>query len=194
MSQTNFLEELRARTAPMHKRLEQTTISQRIVSSDLDRNDYIAYLRKVHLLHQGVEGAVFPLVSHLLDDLTERRKTKVIENDLKAMEHDQATPPLIFTDDRFLEDAAFCMGILYVSEGSTLGGMVIVKNVHAALGNKAEGATGFLTVYGQETGTRWKKFLQQLGEFYNACDEAGRQRIFDGAIYGFQRTWHIFSN
>lgn len=194
MDQNSFLDELRARTGPMHKKLEQTPISQRIVSPSISREDYTGYLRLVHKLHQGVEDFVFPHVSHLVDDLSERRKSAVIEKDLEAMSSDKSPSTNSFADHNFKPDIAFCMGILYVSEGSTLGGMVIVKNIHTALGATAEGATGFLTVYGQQTGSRWKKFLQHLIEFSDACDDAGRQRLIEGAIYGFERTWHIFSN
>lgn len=194
MDQPDFLEELRARTGPMHKKLEQTPVSQSIVSAGLDMTAYRNYLKKVHRLHAGVEASVFPVISSVIGDASQRRKAAVIEKDLETVGDAATATGPEFADQGFMADPAFCMGIMYVSEGSTLGGMVIVKNVQAALGNAAQDATGFLTVYGQQTGSRWKKFLQELETFQLACDAASRQHIIDGAIYGFERTYQIFSN
>lgn len=194
MNDNKFLEELRSKTGPMHKKLEQTEVSQNIVSPSLDLHSYQKYLRKIHTLHQGIEEAVFPVLYKRIADINERKKLPGIKTDLNNTNTSPETNAVSFVDGDFRNTVPFCMGIMYVSEGSTLGGLHIVKNVAAALGGQVKDATNFLTVYGQSTGSKWKTFMQELESFQATCTEQERQDIIDGAVYGFERTYEIFKN
>ena len=193
MEEKTFLEHLRSKTAPMHKALEEVPVSKHIMSPDLNPERYKAYLQKVHCLHRDIEQTVFPIVSEFIEDVNARIKTPAIEKDLHNMGTSAENCEVSLTDSKFSQSPAFCMGMMYVSEGSTLGGMYIVKNVSATLGDKASNAVNFLTVYGSTTGSKWKQFLADLEKFQSSCNSEEKEQIISGAIYGFERTYQIFN-
>ena len=83
----------------------------------------------------------------------------------------------------------FLLGIVYVTEGSTLGGRVILKNVQKKLGlEPGQGATYFAG-YGDDTAKMWKEFLGRLIEYEAQTGE--RDRIIAGANYAFKYIYEI---
>lgn len=193
MNQDSFLQELRLHTHDAHKLLETTAVAQRILSSDLDAGIYAGYLTKQRSLHGAVEQLVFPQLGNLIADLNERRKLALIDKDLHLLGYPGAAAP-DFIDEGFVADAEFCLGIVYVTEGSTLGGQLICRHVEKTLGGNGAVGTGFLNAYGAQTGSRWRTFLETLTQVAARSDAAGRQRIISGAIYGFERSYHVFSS
>jgi heme oxygenase len=81
-----------------------------------------------------------------------------------------------------LRSRSEALGFLYVTEGSTLGGRLILREL-ADRGTSLEGL-GFLDPYRAETGARWRSFLAvlecEVGESANRLDEA-----IAGASKGF---------
>lgn len=194
MPEKKFIEKLRETTGPMHQKLEQTLTSRQVVNPDLSLADYENYLRKIYNLHSEIEEKIFPLLEKQVENIEQREKVAAISKDLENVGSPEPIQKVSFTNENFIADPAFCMGIMYVSEGSTLGGLHIVKNVSASLGESVKGATNFLTVYGEQTGSKWKQFMQELDQFQLSVDDVTRQRIIDGAVYGFERTYEIFNN
>lgn len=69
-----------------------------------------------------------------------------------------------------LGSTAQLMGCLYVMEGATLGGQVIMRHLRANLGVTPDSGGAFFAGYGSETGTRWKAFCVRLNAFAQAVD------------------------
>lgn len=189
-----FLDELKSKTHFLHKRVEQTALSKAIVSPELTLDQYKRYLQKMWQLHTDAERIVFPILSSYIKDIAERKKSNKISSDLENLqspvERDQQGK---FIDAQFIPTPNFCFGLLYVVEGSTLGGMYIVKNVVASLGKEVEDATSFLTVYGPHTGSNWKEFLQILNDYRKSIPEQKEAELIDGAQYAFNRTYELFN-
>lgn len=189
-----FLDELKSKTQALHKRVEQTALSKAIVSPAVTLDEYKRYLQKMWLLHAAAENILFPILSPYMKDLAERRKSGNIRSDLQALHSAVETgEPGKFLDAQFNPSPSFCFGMLYVLEGSTLGGLHIVKNVMASLGKDAAAATSFLTVYGAHTGSKWKEFLQVLNVYRQSVKEEEAAELIDGAIYAFNRTFELFN-
>lgn len=188
----DFLTTLRTVTSPVHKSLEQSAVSKAIMSADLTVQGYTEYLLKSLAIHKTIEHDVFPKVNHLVPGIESRRKTPALLSDL-AVYTPEADLPFSFTDNGYNSSLPFNMGMLYVSEGSTLGGMYILRNVQAVLGQQAVNATGFLNVYGQHTGSKWKQFLEVLGNYQSAISASESEEIIAGALYAFRRTAFIFN-
>ncbi len=76
--------------------------------------------------------------------------------------------------------------MLYVLEGSTLGGQVIRKRLLA----RGQAMTGlsFLDPYGPETGRRWKDFLAVLQRECPPDDVRSGEAAAKGAVTGFDRA------
>lgn len=182
---------LKERTAQLHRAVESTGISMSILSPALNQDMYANYLERISLIHSAVETTVFPVLHNLIPDLDHRRKTPAIRNDLKRLERpgEYAGDPML--DVGYNNATDFNLGIMYVSEGSILGGQFILKHVKQVLGNDAP--VEFLNIYGAQTGPLCKQFLESLNTYASAASEAQKQQIIAGAEYGFRRVEHLFS-
>jgi len=191
-SPNDFMAKLRNETSSVHQQLEQTSLSMSVMAPVVSTEDYTAYLQTMLTIHKGIEANVFPVLATLLPDIDTRRKTQLILNDLQQLGAEPERSDESFTDDNYTSDPAFNLGILYVSEGSTLGGKVIMKNVLSAAKTGINEACHFLDAYGDKTGSRWKEFIAAMDQYQLDADEATRSRIIAGANYGFERTSSLF--
>jgi heme oxygenase len=95
--------------------------------------------------------------------------------DLAALRIDPANvsraPPWLLPR---LPTFAHALGVLYVLEGSTLGGQLILRDVEARLGIQITGATLFFGGRGTAVGPAWQTFKTALNTF-------GRERPCLGA-------------
>lgn len=82
-----------------------------------------------------------------------------------------------------IDNPARFLGYLYVKQGSTLGGQVISKHLHDALGLVQGIDNHFFHGYGKETGPEWKRFQAQLVEQADALSE---QEVVDSAVAAFE--------
>src|SRR5690606_24698100 len=91
-----------------------------------------------------------------------------------------------FIDKNYRGGKDFCLGMLYVTEGSTLGGLYILKHLKSMLG--ADIPCSFLAIYGEKTGPLWRKFLQELTLYIDTAGEESEHKLIAGAIYAFERA------
>lgn len=118
--------------------------------------------------YQGVERAKAPaLVRDLL-------ALGLSAADIDALPLCQALPAV--------EDEARALGVMYVLEGSTLGGQVLKRAMAERLGLAPDRGLGFLDVYGAASGSYWRAFLERLGGA--ACTPAA---TVQAAIDTFER-------
>ena len=121
---------LRQETESRHRALENTALSARLLSPGVTLRDYLFYLSAFSGIARWYDVQVLPLVTDTLDDISERRKLRLILSDLEALENigypAPSYPPFQAPAPR---DKAEAMGACYVLEGSTLGGRVILKHI-----------------------------------------------------------------
>jgi len=188
-----FLQNLRSRTAHQHSVLEQNTAPKNLLSPQVTAADYAAYLSLLYGFVKGFENNVFPLVQHSIADIYERRKTHLLVSDLNMLGIDEAGIAVL--PDHFFAEVyhsnATALGGMYVLEGSILGGTVICKHLHATLGMEAiAGKATYFTVYGSETGSRWKKYLQAFCLASSGIEE----EVIKSASQTFSILHHWFNN
>ena len=186
-----FLARLREETMPLHKEVESSVISKAIISPGVTRDEYVTYLSKVLAIHSDVENTVFPVAGKIIADIEARKKAAFITADLLKLTDTNALTASRFLDAHYQNDLSFNLGLLYVTEGSTLGGQFILKNIRAALGSHAP--AGFLNVYGERTGSMWKAFMAALQDYEATLNHEGQEQVVAGALYGFERVKHIFN-
>lgn len=186
-----FLSRLREETMPLHKEVEGSVISRAIISPELTRDEYVIYLNKVLAIHSDVESTVFPVIGKMITDIEARKKAPFITGDLLKLTDTNTLTESRFLDENYKSDLAFNMGLMYVTEGSTLGGQFILKNIRGALGSHAP--AGFLNVYGEKTGSMWKAFMAALQDYEAGPGNEAQEQIIAGARYGFERVKHIFN-
>lgn len=185
---SSFLDDLKIQTSDSHKKLEELPISMSIMSPDMKIEDYTYYLSLMHDVHNDTERKIFPFFVNAIEDLEQRRKKPLIENDLLFLNAAKTNSEKVFDTDGF--SAAFALGILYVVEGSTLGGRFILKNVSKVPQLSGEKGVSYFNGYGNKTGSFWKTFLNFLSEYeqeHNCGDE-----IIEGAIFAFNSIYQHF--
>jgi heme oxygenase (biliverdin-IX-beta and delta-forming) len=117
-----------------------------------------AVLAGYHRLHHAAEAAIAPFLGAIADlDFAARRRCQMIAEGI-GIHSREPLPDLAARFDVSTPAEAF--GALYVLEGSSLGGRVILKEL------KRRGVSlaglGFLDPYGFNTGPRWRAFLAIL--------------------------------
>lgn len=177
-----FLANLRQTTLPAHKELESLPISEKIISPDITKEEYALYLALMSRIVADMEEHIFPVVSDILPDIEQRRKSQLIQADLQYLSPEKTFTDYPFQDAGHTYSPAFAMGMIYVVEGSTLGGRVILKNIEKTLGYNAGDGGKYFAGYGTQTGPLWKSFLAAFTEFAETHSE---QDIIAGADFAF---------
>jgi heme oxygenase (biliverdin-IX-beta and delta-forming) len=170
------IDRLRDETRVAHSRLDQTLrLLDRLSSPDQRGGLLVGY----HWLHRETEAKIAPFLGEMSDlDFPARRRSSLLAQDLAVLGHPAHLDHPIRLD---IHTSGAAFGALYVLEGSTLGGRVILKAL------KLRGASlvglGFLDPYGNRTGDRWRSFLAILEREIKSSDQ--KAEAVTGALNTF---------
>jgi len=188
-----FIQNLRASTADCHKQLELNSLSLALMSDNVNEDIYCNYLNHLYSFVKGFEEFVYPILSNYFLNISKRKKAFFIEEDLK--EYSFSTKEITLIQEQFFReiytDIYTAAGAMYVLEGSTLGGQIIIKHLQKTLAPSFKGSAYF-SAYHHTTGSMWKEFLQQLTALPTTDSE--EQKIITGAIKTFEIINTILSN
>ncbi|AWH86021.1 heme oxygenase [Flavobacterium album] len=188
-----FLDNLRQATAKSHTDLEELPISASVTDTNVTNSEYAGYLKLMRDVTADTEENIFPLLEGIIPDLMQRSKTHHIDADLAVLGIEIGTHSRPVTRNLKEISTGFALGIMYVVEGSSLGGRVILKNISAALGYDAENGASYFAGYGGQTGSYWKNFLSALSQ-YEAENQCASE-IIEGANFTFDAiNAHFRSN
>lgn len=173
---------LRAATADAHAGLEAGLDWRARVAT---RDGYRGLLARLHGIHAAWEPAI---AAALADDafLAPRLRLAHLRADLAWLGCDPASLP----EPRpvALRSRAEGFGALYVLEGSTLGGQVILRHVARLHGITAQAGGSYYGGRGDRTGALWREFLAALEQCAGAAaaEQAARSAI---AAFAAIRAW-----
>ena len=143
---------LRAETRTVHRRLEDELD---LVGPGLTVGRYRSVLELFHGYYAQLEPRLDSW--HRADPLLDwprRRKLPRLRADLAVLGVDAPSLP-VCPDVPDLPGTAEALGALYVVEGATLGGQVVVRTLRER-GQVPAAATGFFGSYGPEVGRLWR--------------------------------------
>ena len=188
-----FLQRLRSRTSDQHGLLEQNPASKNLLGPQVTTTDYAVYLSLLYGFVKGFENVVFPMLQHSITDIDERRKVHLLVSDLNKLGVDEAGIAVL--PDEFFKGVyignAQALGGIYVLEGSVLGGSFICKHLQATLGNEFLGGSAlYFSVYGSETGSRWKIFLEK----FCLASADSEEEVIESAMQTFSILHKWFDN
>lgn len=188
-----FIQNLRASTADCHKQLELNNLSLALLSNNVNETIYCSYLIQLYRFVKGFEQYVYPELGQPFLNINDRKKAHFIEEDLKAL--GIAIDKHTLIEEEFFRDTYpdlySAAGALYVLEGSTLGGQIIVKHLQKVMPSSFVN-TAYFSGYQQRTGSMWKEFLQQLTALPQSTQQ--EQLIITGAITTFKIVDGLLSN
>ncbi len=156
------------------------------MNSGLTRGEYIVYLQQMHgIVSEWEETAIIHAPEWMRGLLIARRRKQMLEHDLTHFDVAAVSVqrPVLPT----VSGEAGLLGLMYVMEGSTLGGQLIARHVEETLGLKAGQGNAYFRGHGQQTGAMWKEFCEVL-----------RTRVPDQAsgtvIRGAKEMFRVFSS
>lgn len=189
-----FHERLRQLTAPQHKKLESHPLSKSLIQLSISLDGYADYLIAMSGIMKEYDSVILPYLSNIIPDTQIRRKSEAIGSDISWLEENGVS---IRKNEIFrmpeLNNHATAMGVAYVLEGSTLGGRIIIKHLQRFFPVTEIDGARFFAGYGNETGVRWKQFIDSLTNFAikEKCENdiiAGAQVCFDSIYNHFDKS------
>ena len=155
------LTDLRQATANAHRTLEARLP---FLQPDFTRQRYIALLKAYYGFYQPLEQVLRAQALPATLYYAQRQKTAALADDLAALglsrAHIEQLPRCRTLPQ--VDDCASAFGVLYVLEGSTLGGQILLRAVRSQLQIDPASGASFLDIYGTTTGQRWRAFLHAL--------------------------------
>lgn len=177
------MQSLRAATWAAHQRLERAVdVRARFASLDV----YKEHLERLGGFHAALESRIRPeTFGAALPDYEFRGKLGLLSRDLAALgaptgrlQELPQCPNLPSCQDR-----AEAFGCLYVAEGSTLGGRMLLPLAERCLGLDANRGASYLASYGERTDFMWAVFGAALDQW--CAPGSHRERAAAAAIATF---------
>ncbi|HEY3838485.1 MAG TPA: biliverdin-producing heme oxygenase [Bryobacteraceae bacterium] len=158
---TTILEDLKRSTADRHRAIEAVVP---LTSPSLTVACYADYLEHLLPFYLNIEARLkaLPGLASAVIDIAERWKSESLVADLHSLGRSgsSAANATCITPDIHTLPQAF--GCLYVLEGSTLGGEILVRIVRKRLGEQVAGTTRFLDSYGPRIRSKWQCLCQAI--------------------------------
>jgi len=176
-----LLQRLRHETSAQHEAVEANPFNEALGAGTVTAAQAAWFLGKLYGFMQPLEDQLATLAPALDPawELPARRRAHLIPADLADLLGPAAITPPRCPVLPPLTTPAQALGVLYVLEGSTLGGQVIARQLEkAGLG----AARRYFTAYGALTGPRWQTTCRLLTEAATPENEneivASAQRTF----------------
>lgn len=168
----SIMHELREATRVDHHALET---SLGLTDPDVSTSKYVQTLERFYGYYAPLEDRLpdIPGVTDVIDDLGLRLKVPLLQRDLHHWGCNEQTLPHCYTLPR-LHDALDALGCLYVLEGSTLGGRLLIRHFQSRLGISPHGGGAFFAGYGERTPAMWRAFGEALGALPLSGDQSER--------------------
>lgn len=175
-------EYLKQNTAEFHDAAEKLFNSEKIFNKTFTLEDYKKIINTNYLMLLHSEDKIFNSLSEKFSEklqLDQRKKLALIEKDLESLsiENQKVSHPLEINNEHE------ALGMMYVIEGSTLGGNVIAKQLSKTDGFD-EVTFNFFGCYQENTGPMWKNFKEVLD---TTVTEENYNEVLSGAkkLYTF---------
>lgn len=172
---------LKEQTKVLHDQVEEKLMSQKIMDRSFSLQEYHNLLKYNFLFISEFEDILFSKLSSETNEKLQpeqRKKIAVITKDLGHFEEVLSPQKSSAT----IKNEAEALGILYVMEGSTLGGNIIARNL-AKNPNFQDVSFNYFGFYGEKTGPFWKNFKEVLDEKAHHYES---QDFLDGAKRAYQ--------
>lgn len=177
---------LRQETAALHEAVEGEVDWDAIFSS---RETYATALASLRGVVAAADDAIEQQIGDSLQDLSGRRTAAWIAQDLESL-HAEVVPAEQQPNLAWVSTPAAAAGVLYVLEGSSLGGLQLAKLAESRLGLRPDRGASYFHGYGAEAGQRWRRTKAWLDHFLdtpamaNEALAAARQmfRVYGNAL------------
>ncbi len=169
----SFLTTLKNDTKVAHVRVEKVMVKEIKSISCLEH--YARLLERLFLFYNPLECKVHQsLDQSILPDIDKRKHTKWILEDLDVLGYTINTSNKCKT--QHITSISYAVGVLYVMEGSTMGGQIISKMVKKQLNTNI--STHYFDSYSDKTMEMWLSFKNSITQNETQLDH---EEVFKGA-------------
>jgi heme oxygenase (biliverdin-IX-beta and delta-forming) len=165
MEKPRILVELKAQTRPQHDSVEQNLYGKSLMDGSMSLHQYRQFLEKFYGFHIPLEQAMERLPWDSVGiNFDERRKIAFLKQDLHSLgltDEDITRLPLAKDLPPIASMEAAC-GVMYVMEGSTLGGQIQARQVHKLFALTSENGAAYFSSYGANIGAMWKACCEAI--------------------------------
>jgi len=179
---------LKQATRTAHDAIEQNTAMHQLMQADLSTAHYEYVLQKKYGYYKAIEQLIMPYLEAAGFPYDERKKAHLAYQDLNGLGRQGADIDALpaCTALPTCTNSAEALGILYVLEGSTLGGQMIAKHLLNVLPTHLNTHIRFFSGYDKEKiGIMWQTFQQFLIN-YSQENPNTQEAILKGANQTFQ--------
>lgn len=180
-------QKLKEATSTQHDQLEEIMFVQNIMGKNLNHDQYKQILITNYVTHLLYEDAIHHSISS--DNaknlnIDGRYKLNSLKLDLVEANIDSESIIEKFNSlSKIIEfDEATALGAMYVLEGATMGGAVIVKQLKLNPNFTADYQFNYYSIYKENLMPNWKNFVAVL----NQVPEDQHQKALNGALYMFE--------
>jgi heme oxygenase len=159
-----------------HDKLEKNSVLASLLGETVSIEDYANALATLHSFYATVEKNILDFLLNQPDlfDYQSRLKTPTLEADLKML---GKTPFISNIEFPAPQNVAELVGMIYVLEGSTMGGQVLACKI----GDKFP--TLFFTGYGANNAQKWQEFWKFAN---NVCAAEQYEEVAKMAVLLFE--------
>ena len=194
-----LMDRLKSETGKAHADTEAIPFNACIMSGLMPQARYAGQLSCWHRLHVALEDALSAStntrVQAVWQDTTPR--VPLLALDLQwhpdadvPGEAQQATSSMITWIESFASsDPVRLLGVLYVLEGSTLGGMILRKSIAGMYGIEGDEGLAYYSAHGKEVMPNWMLFKARMNSSITCSEE--QDRIVDTACSTFEHVGHV---
>jgi heme oxygenase len=179
----DIFQSLKEKTKSYHDTIEKNPYAVALFRQRFDNAALMPYLIKFWGFHLPIEerlGAFIEWETHNFD-FSKRRKLSLLKKDLLSLglSLEQIENIPLCTDLPELNSFAHALGAMYVLEGSTLGGRVILQHMQKTI----ERGCAYFDSYGEETPSMWKEFCNLLGSYSSNQED----EILSAAVQTYEK-------
>lgn len=191
MEKISILSDLKDFTQEAHKNVENNPLTKAIIEQTIIKNDYIHLLEKFYGYYFNIEKKLALIEDWKNFDfvITDRLlKCEWLKQDLLALGKTETDIKNITICENIpaIDTITQAIGVLYVMEGSTLGGQIQKRILHQHLSIDESNGGKFFAAYGKERiGMMWKKFQDFVTNFDDKY-ESHRKEIITSANDTFE--------
>lgn len=181
-------DQIKKETKTAHQELEKLLVYQ--IKSIETTDDYLKILTLFYLFFAPLEKELFQ-TEKFVPDIRQRRKSEAITQDIKFLgssaPFSHASTPLLS-----IKNPVQALGVLYVMEGSTMGGPIISRMVSQKLQLPENEGFKFFNGYGETTNSMWEKFKGFINHIKWTAEE--ETEIIDAATHAFSHFKKLIIN
>lgn len=167
------MDQLKAATAELHTKAEQSALQQRMVRGTVSRAEYAGYLRQLFELHSAIEARLAHVArsdARVAELITKQHTHSArLARDLAALGTGPDAIEVVASTRRLADQItspgvlpAAVLGHFYVLEGSMNGNKFIARALSRGLGLSTENGLSYLDSYGDNQREVWQRFKDAM--------------------------------